>query len=62
MGGRLDRERKRKHARELNRKYRLPAITHCPNCNKKFEKGDSGHFVPPGGGDSGMWACELFKK
>lgn len=52
MGGRKDRERKRKNVRDLNRRFNKMPKTKCPNCGK-YEA----HFVPPSMGDSGFFIC-----
>lgn len=54
MGGRLE----KKHTKWTIRKRVLPPLRECPNCKKKFEKGDSGHFVPPSFGQKGFFYCE----
>ena len=58
MGGRFNRDKRRKYARELNSRYALPKINYCLNCSREFKKGETGHFVPPSMGQKGFFACE----
>jgi hypothetical protein len=57
MGGRLQRERMRANARDLQRRF-FPQKRECPNCKQILTAGESGHFVPPCFGDKGFFYCE----